>query len=146
MYFTPFARPARDPFADVRRMQQEINRMFGELGAGVDAAAYPPVNIWAGEDGLVVTAAVPGIKDEDLDINVRAQTLTIQGRRDAHPADEQVSWHRRERSAGSFGRVIELPYPVDPDRVEARLSNGILELKMQRPETEKPKKISVKSS
>lgn len=147
MILTPFSRAGRDPFFDVRRLQNEINRMFGEFGTSQDAAgAYPAVNIWTGEHSVVVTAEVPGVKEEDLDLTVRAQTLTLQGKRNAKPDDEKISWHRRERGAGDFGRVIELPFPVDPDKVEARLKDGILEVEMQRPEAEKPKKIKIKAA
>lgn len=147
MYLTPFGRTGRDPFQDLRRVQSEINRMFGEMGSGFDSPAFPPVNIWANEDGLVVTATVPGVSSDDLDINVRAQSLTIQGKREPRPSDDdKASWHRRERWAGTFGRVIELPHPVDPDKVNATLANGILEVQLHRPEAEKPKKIKIKSA
>ena len=134
-----------DPFAEMRRMQNEVNRLFSEFEGAPSSGAFPPVNIWVGDDSAVVTAALPGINEKDIDLAIQADTLTIQGKREPEPSVNDASWHRRERGYGSFSRVVELPFRVDPDRVQARFVNGVLEVELHRPDSDKPKRIQVKA-
>ena len=135
-----------DPFADLRQLQSQMNRMF-DTGARTDRDGnWPPVNIWLGDDTVVVTAEMPGVAQEDIDLTVRENTLTIAGKRDPATDDEDAAWHRRERPLGAFSRSVRLPLRVDPDKVEARARNGILEIEMGRPDAERPRKIEVKAN
>lgn len=143
MSLTSMGRLGWDPLAEMRRMQSEMNRLFADLETRPQATSYPPINIWVGEDSAVVTAELPGVAEKDIDLSVREDTLTIQGRRNADVASDQVGWHRRERLYGGFSRVVELPFRIDPEKVKARYSNGILEIELQRPEAEKPKRIRI---
>ncbi|GGF12763.1 molecular chaperone Hsp20 [Aliidongia dinghuensis] len=134
-----------DPFAEMRRMQNEVNRLFADMEGRAVSTAYPPVNLWAGEDSVVVTGELPGLDQNDLELAVREGTLTIGGTRKPLENGEGASWHRRERAYGSFSRTIELPFRVDPDKVQARFANGVLEIELQRREADKPRRIQVKS-
>lgn len=143
MVFTQFGRPGWDPFAEMRRLQADMNRLFEGAGAYPVPRAYPPVNLWLGDDSVVVTAELPGLSSDDINLAVREDTLTIEGERKAPTADEGASWHRRERPFGTFSRSIELPFRVDPDRVKARFDNGVLEVELQRPKEDLPRRIAI---
>ena len=94
----------------------------------------------------VVTAEMPGVGKDDIDLTVRENTLIISGKRNPSTDDEDAAWHRRERPHGEFSRSVRLPLRVDPDKVEARAKNGVLEIEMGRPDAERPRKIKVKAS
>lgn len=132
-----------DPFRELRRIQNEMNRVFQSASTG-GAQGYPAMNVYASQDGVAVTAEVPGVSDADLDISVHRDTLTLKGERKRQP-EEVTGYHRRERGTGAFVRTLSLPFPVDPDKVEASLKDGVLRLSLHRPESDKPKKIRVKA-
>ena len=134
-----------DPFTEMWRMQNEMQRLLSEFESVPTVGAFPPVNIWVGEDSAVVTAQLPGMSEKDIDLAIRADTLTIQGTREPEPAANTASWHRRERAYGSFSRVVELPFRVDSENVQARFVNGVLEVELQRPESDKPKRIQIQA-
>ena len=131
-----------DPFRDVRRMQDEMSRMFGGYRAGAPAE-FPPINLWTGEEGVVVSAEIPGMKPEDIDITVHQNTLTFKGKRELGDVGSEIVFHRQERAYGSLGRTVILPFSVDPDRVQASFDDGILTIHLPRPEADKPKRIAI---
>lgn len=90
---------------------------------------YPQVNVWKGDKGLLLTARVPGVKSEELDIAVKGHTLTISAERE---------------NEFSFSRSFELPIEVENDKIEANLKDGILELSLPAAKSAEPKKITVK--
>jgi HSP20 family protein len=94
----------------------------------------------------VVTAELPGINLNDLEINVLGTSLTITGERSTDDLPEDAELHRRERLFGKFSRTIELPYPVEAGKVEATLEKGLLTIHLPRAEADKPKKIKVKTN
>lgn len=136
----------QDPFSNMRRLQAQMNRLFEDTGSLRTARVYPPVNIWLGDDSVVVAAEMPGLSHEDIELTVQDDTLTIRGERPLAAEDNQVAWHRRERATGSFARTVELPFRVDPDKVEARFSKGVLAVEMQRPDEDRPRRIAINAS
>lgn len=130
-----------DPFAEMRRLQDEVNRLFSSYQFA-PSASFPPVNAYANEDGVAITAQLPGVEQDDLDISVFRDTLTLRGKR-APDAVESQAYHRRERGYGEFVRNISLPFQVDPDRVEATMHDGMLRISLHRPDQDKPKRIKV---
>ena len=133
-----------NPWCGARRLRREVDRLF--RGRTVPPAdAFPPVNVWTDEDGAVVTAELPGVEPEALEITTTGQALTIRGKRESEEAGEGATWYRHERASGSFVREIELPFAIDHDHVEATCRDGILEIRLQRCEADKPKKIAVQS-
>ena len=144
MAFASMWRPGLDPFSDVRRLHNQIDRLFGQRPAP-SAGAFPAVNLWAGPDSIAVTAELPGIAPEDVEVSVREDVLTIRGTRTPATDSEPAGWHRRERSHGHFQRLVQLPFRVDSERVEARFNNGVLEVELHRPEEDKPRRIEIKS-
>lgn len=135
-----------DPFADLRQLQSQMNRMFETGARSRRDGNWPPVNMWLGDDSVVVTAEMPGVAQDDIDLTVRENTLIIAGKRNPATDDEDAAWHRRERPSGEFSRSIRLPLRVDPDKVQARTRNGTLEIEMGRPDAERPRKIKVNAS
>ena len=131
-----------EPLATLKRIQDEINRAFGDEFTATEGD-YPPFNIWRGEEGVLVTAQVPGVSLNDLDLSVHLNSLTIKGVRHSEIPPTEVNMHRRERVAGPFARTITLPYSVDAERVRASVDNGILRIELPRPETDKPRKIQI---
>ncbi|HRK95784.1 MAG TPA: Hsp20/alpha crystallin family protein [Rhodospirillales bacterium] len=140
-----FGPGSQDPWGDavsaLRRMQEEMNRTLA--GSGVVAAEYPPVNVWRGEEGIVVTAEVPGVSLDDIEVVVHQNTLTIKGRRGPAAGVPEASYHRRERIVGPFARTIALPFNVDAGRVSATADAGVLTIELPRPEADKPKRINI---
>lgn len=133
---------ARDPFAEVRRLEAAFDRLFERAGA--TQPWWPPVNLWAGETRLVATAELPGLAREDIHVSVEADTLTIRGER--RPPDAAGRTVLAERPQGRFERCVRLPVRVDPDRVEARYQDGVLVIEMQRPEDDLPRRIDIRTS
>jgi HSP20 family protein len=143
MALSEFPRLGFDPFLELRRMQSEMNRVFS--GASPAFRDFPPINIWLGDNSVVVTGELPGVTENDVTLNLQDDVLTLEGAR--RPAEEQgVSWQRRERTYGSFSRAVQLPFRVDPDKVQARFSNGVLEVELQRLEADRPKKIEIRAA
>lgn len=145
--------PTWNPFADMRRLPANIDPLFDQTWPSVpresyrmqampETRTYPPVNVWLGDDSVAVTAELPGLDSNDVDITVRENILTIRGERRSAESDK-ADWHRQERVTGDFTRTITLPFRVDPDHVDARFSNGVLEIELKRPEEDKPRKIKI---
>ena len=131
----------------LQAFQHEMNRLFDRWSDGSSAAGgFPALNVWEGGDQVFVEAEVPGLNLQDLEIYVTGgNTLTLKGERKPLTADKGV-WHRQERGFGKFARTLTLPFPVDADKVEARLENGVLSLTLNKHESAKPRKIAVKSA
>ena len=145
MALSEFPRLNFDSFVELRRMQSEINRLF----SGFSTAAtrdFPPINIWLGENSVVVTAELPGITSDDVNLSLQEDVLTLAGKREPKSQEQNVSWQRRERAYGSFSRAVQLPFRVDPDKVQARFDNGVLEIELPRLEADRPKKIEIRAA
>jgi HSP20 family protein len=138
--------PYRSLWNQLQQFQGEMNRLFDRWGGGPQGAReFPALNAWEEADQLWVEAEVPGLDLKDLEIYVTGgNQLTLKGER-RPPAPGKGVWHRQERAYGSFARSLTLPYPVDADRVEARLENGVLLIKLAKHESARPRKIPVKA-
>jgi HSP20 family protein len=134
-----------DPFLELRRMQSDMNRLFTGYSAAA-ARDFPPINIWLGENSVVVTAELPGVKRDDVNISLHDEVLTLEGSRQPQLHEQDVKWHRRERAYGNFTRTVQLPFRVDPDKVQARYSNGVLQIELERIEADRPKKIQIRAA
>jgi HSP20 family protein len=134
-----------NPFRDMQRLQNEMNRLFSTVDPQIEHE-YPPINVWSGEQDVIVTAEVPGIIDSaTLDISIIGDTVTISGKVDAEVLKEGESYHRQERNTGHFKRILQLPFHVDADKVEAKYEKGILRIILPRVEDDIPKKITIQS-
>lgn len=105
----------------------------------------PPVDLYETDDAFVFKAELPGLRKDDIHLEVHDRTLTLRGER-KHEADvKDEHYHRRERSHGSFQRVFTLPTPVDAEKVQARFKDGILELQLPKHESAISKRIAINS-
>ncbi|HHN64738.1 MAG TPA: Hsp20/alpha crystallin family protein [Nitrospirae bacterium] len=128
----------------LQNLEREMERIFGTDDIPV-SGGYPPVNVWINSEGAYVAAELPGVKPEDVEITVVGKSLKITGKR---PEEEgkDARYHLKERWHGEFARTIELPFHVDPDKVEAKFSRGLLTVNLPRAEEEKPRKITVEAA
>ena len=137
--------PSTSLWRDMSRLQREMGHLLGGTSAPI-TSSFPAMNLYAGDEGVILTAELPGIGPDDLEISVLGETLTLSGSRNMGEDDEDVKYHRRERNFGNFTRTVELPFTVDSDRVEAKFNNGVLHVMLPRVEEEKPRKISVSAA
>ena len=134
-----------DPFDALVQFQQALDafRTSPWLGAGPSGGgAYPLLNVFRKGDDIVIITEVPGVRKDDLEIQVKGNTIRIAGTKTVDYG-EKASLHRRERLAGRFDRTISLPVEVDADRVQADYRNGILALLLPRTERDKPRTIKL---
>ncbi len=142
-----FREPEWDPFRELERLQRQMDRLFRQ-SYGVErfpwrVGVYPLVNISEDHDYIYVRAELPGVKPGDLEIHIKDKSLVIRGERKIPTEEKEVNFHRRERESGFFRRVVSLPGPVSPDKVEATCKDGILTVKLAKPEEIKPRQIKV---
>lgn len=131
---------------DLNRLETELSHFLNDRRIKATRMQdLPAVNVWVGEDNIMVSTEIPGVEVEDVDITVVGETLTIQGERKPLVIADNAKFHRQERGYGKFSRTIQLPFPVQSDKVNASLDKGVLEITLPRAEEDKPRKISVKS-
>jgi HSP20 family protein len=146
MMYSLYRRPSA--WREMERLRREMNRLIetGSSGGLRRAPSFPAMNVWTSEDGLIVTAEIPGVEIGDIEISVMNETLTLSGQRTPDEVGEGVRYHRRERGYGRFTRSLQLPYPVNAENVEATFKNGVLYITLPRAEEDKPRKITVKGA
>ena len=133
-----FARRNWSPWREFAQLRSQMDSLVRQRAI----AGVPQFNVWANDDSAIVTAELPGLDPEKLDINV---TLTISGNFEDESLSEGESYHRRERTLRNFERSLQLPFAVDAATAEAVSKNGVLEIRLHRPEEEKPRKLCVKA-
>jgi HSP20 family protein len=134
----------RSPWDELHRMRHQLDQMFDETPyQRGSAGVFPLTNLTEDKDKYYVRAELPGVKGDELEIQITGKNLAISGERKIAAAEEGARYHRREREAGTFSRMIGLPGEVDTDKVEANLANGILTIAVSKAEIAKPKQISV---
>lgn len=134
-------------FEEFRRMEQQMDELFGSgimppAIRSVGRGTYPPVNVGASPDQVDVYLFAAGLDPKRIDVNVQQNLLTVSGERQL-AANQDATYYRQERFSGPFQRVIALPDDVDPDRVEAKYSDGVLQITARRRESAKPRQIAV---
>jgi len=131
----------------LQQFQNEMNHLFdrwSDGGRGPATGTFPPVNVLEDGDAILVEAELPGLNLQDLEIYVTgANQLTLKGERKS-PAPAKGVRHRQERGFGAFVRVLTLPFPVDANNVDARPEQGVLQVKLAKHESARPRKITVK--
>ncbi|MFO0967626.1 MAG: Hsp20/alpha crystallin family protein [Gemmataceae bacterium] len=141
----PFGNSA---WSALQQLNNEVNRAFGRWGDGRawGESAFPALNVWEDGDTLVAEAELPGLDLKDIEIFITGQNqLTLKGERKA-PAAAKSAVHRQEREFGKFVRTIALPFPVDDAKVEARLEDGVLTVRLPKHEAARPRKINIKTA
>jgi HSP20 family protein len=140
-----------ETYRDVLALQNRMNSIFQDFSRSnsgenelVTAAGFvPPVDIYEDENKLVLKIEIPGMRQEDLDVHMENNTLTVKGERNFQTEGKEENFHRVERRYGTFYRAFTVPNSIDPESIKAEYDAGVLRLELQkRPET-KPKQIKV---
>jgi len=105
---------------------------------------FPLINLTENKDSFFIRADLPGMSSGDLDMQATSNSVSISGERNIPAENKEAKYHRREREAGKFSRVVGLPSEIDPDKVEASMVNGILTVVVPKAQAAKPRQISVR--
>jgi HSP20 family protein len=136
------------PIEELERMRSQIERIFTDLSQRTfgesTAGVFPLVNLTENTDNYYIRAELPGIKSEDLDMSITGDTFSITGERKIPEEGSDAKYHRREREAGKFSRIIKMPSLVQADKVEAETRDGVLTVILPKAEEAKPKQITIK--
>jgi HSP20 family protein len=135
----------RDPFATLLAVQRAMENAtrsdwFGTRTSG--RGSFPPVNVFSEGDDYVVVAELAGVKKEDLDVEVKGDTVRIQGKKTVEQSDG-VSVHRRERAEGQFDRTLAFPAQLNAAKAAADYRDGVLTLRLPRAESEKARSVTI---
>jgi HSP20 family protein len=139
-----------EPLRDLMTLREAMDHLFAESfvrpgTAFPTFAEGPAVDMYQTADHVVVKAAIPGIKPEDIDISVTGDILTIKGELKEEERIEEANYVRHERRYGEFRRDLSLPTQVSADKAKAEFENGVLTLRLPKAEEVKPKSIKVRS-
>jgi len=141
-----------EPFAELGELRSRMDRMFDELWdgqsrRGVARAPWSPAIDVVHENGnLVLHADVPGIKPDEVKIEVEDDILTVSGSHEEKQEDKDKRFLRRERRYGSFTRSMTLPAGVDPKKIKAKTHDGVVEVTIPLPKEEQPEKVTIKAA
>ena len=141
-----------DPFKNVAALQDRINRIFDESFSrtaesddDISMSAWKPsVDIYETDEAIILKAELPGIKKEDVSVEVKDNVLTLKGVRTEEKEIKEKNYYRKERAFGTFSRAFNLQHRIQPDKIKARFKDGVLKIEIPKPEEEKPKQITVK--
>jgi HSP20 family protein len=146
---TSQARPMRrwDPFREFEELQAATGQLLEDLMTGPGAADgglfTPPVDIEETEDAWIVEADLPGVDKDDIEVDVRDGELTITG--EIKQRERKGILRRRTRPVGNFEFRVALPGGADPNQVDANVNNGVLTVRIPKPEQARPRRIEVKA-
>ena len=134
-------------FDELWRLQQEVDELFGSWSSplgirSLPRGSFPAVNVGQTPERVDVYLFAPGIDPKSLDISIQQNLLTVSGKREIK-VTEEADYYRQERFSGEFRRVISLPEDLDPERVQARYVNGIVQISVQRRESARPRQIEI---
>jgi HSP20 family protein len=139
--------PQRDLLSVRDEMNRVLNEVFGrsanDESAWFSGAWAPPVDIYETDDALVMKAELPGFSKDDINIELKENTLVIRGERKREDEVKEGSYHRIERAYGAFQRSFLLPTTVDQNKVNASYKDGVLELRLGKVQAAQPKRIAV---
>jgi len=135
-----------EPFRELGTLQSEMSRLMNGMleGNGRQSQNWvPSLDVWETPSEVVYAFDLPGIREEQITIEVKDETLTISADREKTEETSENGFYRFERRYGTFARAVGLPQGVDQDNISARYENGVLEVRVPKPEEQKPKKIEL---
>jgi HSP20 family protein len=143
-----------EPVAELGTIQNEMNRLFNTYfeqptpsGRGAGGRRWvPAMDLVETTDHYVLRADLPGLSDDDVNVQLEDKVLTISGERKAEHEAEQEGYYRLERAFGEFSRSLTLPEGIDPDGVQAHFDRGVLEIRIPKPEQKKPRQVRISLS
>jgi HSP20 family protein len=131
-----------DVFDEVRNVRDLMERFFTENPVTTRRADFPFINLYEHDDAVLITALMPGVSNDSLNLQLVDNSLIIEGEKKSDR--EEKPYIRRERRFGRFQKSVRLPYRVDPANIEAKLKDGILAVRLNKSEDAKPKRIQIK--
>ncbi len=141
-----------EPVGELNTIQNEMNRLFNNFfdqpgqtrrGNGTMRRWLPPMDLVESSDQYVLRADLPGLSDEEVNIVLEDNVLSISGERTAQHESKEEGYYRLERAFGSFSRSLTLPAGIDPDQIDAHCDRGVLEIRIAKPEQKKPKTVQI---
>lgn len=141
-----------DPSRELDSLQSDMNRLFDGFFGGRQANGsthrrwIPPMDLVETEDELILRADLPGLGEDDVEIEIRDGVLTVTGERKAEHEEKSEGFYRVERAFGSFSRSLSLPRGIDAGEVSAAFERGVLEVRIPKPEERKPTRVAISGS
>jgi HSP20 family protein len=136
-----------EPLREISSIQSEVNRLFNTFfDTPVTAAErrwIPAMDLVESDEHFVLRADLPGLTQEDVNLELEDNVLTVSGERKAEHEERNEGYHRVERAYGRFSRSLTLPEGIDPEAVEARFDKGVLEVRIPKPEQRKPQRVAI---
>ena len=138
-----------EPLRELGSLQNEMNRLFNTVfdtpqpGGSTMRRWMPAMDLVETDDHFVLRADLPGMKEEDVKIEFEDGTLTVSGERKAEHESKNEGYYRVERAFGTFSRSLTLPQGIDPEAVSASFTDGVLEVRIPKPEERKPRRIEI---
>lgn len=135
-----------EPFRELASLQTEMGRLMNGLLEGPGRATQswvPALDVWETPTEVVYAFDLPGIPEQEISIEVKDETLSVSAERVKTEEADENGFYRFERRYGSFARAVGLPQGVDQDRIAARYENGVLEVRVPKPEQPQPRKIEL---
>jgi len=141
-----------EPVRELNSLQGEMNRLFHTFfdapaasggGNGGLRRGMPPMDLVETEDHFVLRADLPGLSEEDVNIELEDNVLTISGERRSEHEEQKEGYYRVERASGSFQRALTLPEGVDAEAIDASFDRGVLEVRVPKPEERKPRRVAI---
>jgi HSP20 family protein len=136
-----------EPLREISSIQSEVNRLFNTFFdtpvTATERRWVPAMDLVESEDHFVLRADLPGLTQDDVNVELEDNVLTVSGERKAEHEERKEGYHRVERAYGRFSRSLTLPDGIDPESVEARFENGVLEVRVPKPEQRKPQRVAI---
>jgi HSP20 family protein len=139
-----------EPLRELTTLQNEMNRLFGSVfdapaqgNGGTLRRWMPAMDLVETDDHFVLRADLPGMSEDDINIEFENDTLTVSGERKAEHETKNEGYYRVERAFGSFSRSLTLPKGIDAEAVTAHFDRGVLEIRVPKPEERKPRRIEI---
>jgi len=138
-----------EPLREISSLQTEMNRLFNQAfdhpqGNGGSVRRWTPaMDLLETEDHFVLRADLPGMTEEDVNVELEDNALTVSGERKSEHQERNEGYYRVERAFGSFSRSLTLPKGIDPESVTAEFERGVLEVRIPKPAARKPRKITI---
>ena len=135
-----------EPLRELAALQNEMSRFMGSAfgeGNGQQRAWVPAVDVWETDKEVVYAFDIPGISEDEISIELEDNSLTVSGERERTKEISDERFYRFERRFGSFSRTIGLPQNVSEDQIKADYEDGVLEVRVAKPETPKPRRIQI---
>jgi len=135
-----------EPARELDALQREMNRLFGAAFDGENSSMrgwLPAMDLIEEDDALVLRADLPGVEESSINVEFQENVLTISGERQPEAHNQNGGYRRIERPSGAFSRSLTLPEGIDPDGVQASFANGVLEVRVPKPEERKPRRVAI---